>query len=85
MTQSEYFGVAVEKSPIEVPGFVIAIIVGQFIIFNLFGLVQWIQIYGRQWAVIGAIGRESELSYCVLSLVAKTLLGWLIYANVIVS
>lgn len=80
-----YFGVAVEQTEIEVPGFVIGIIIGQFVIFNLFGLVQWIQIYGTKWAVIGAIGRESELSYCVLSLVAKTLLGWLIYANVIVS
>jgi len=30
------------------------------------------------------VGQESELSYVFLSLVAKTLLGWLIYSNVLV-
>lgn len=80
-----YFGVAVDKSDTDVPDFVIGIVVGQFIIFNLFGLVQWIQLYGRDWACIGIVGRESELAYCILSLAAKTILGWLIYANVIVA
>tara|TARA_B100000676_G_C18087323_1_gene856161 strand:- start:2047 stop:2916 length:870 start_codon:yes stop_codon:yes gene_type:complete len=80
-----YFGIAVSESDVEVPGFVIGIIIGQFLLFNLFGIVQLVQIYGRDWACIGIVGREAELSYCVLSLVAKTLLGWLIYANVIVS
>ena len=80
-----YFGVAVDRSDTDVPEFVFGIVIGQFILFNLFGLVQLIQLYGRDWACIGIIATESELAYCILSLVAKTLLGWLIYANVIVA
>lgn len=80
-----YYAVAVSKSDVEVPVFVTWIIIGQCLLFNLFGFVQLIQIYGRKWACIGIVGREAELSYCILSLVSKTLLGWLIYANVIVS
>jgi hypothetical protein len=66
--------------PPEVPGFVYAIAVLQFILFAAFAVNMELQ-YAR-------VGRwrdylYGELSYTVLSLTAKSLLAWLIFANVL--
>ena len=64
-----------ELSP---PAFVYGIIISLFIFFNIFALVQWLQYkkVGR-WANYLA----GERSYIVLSLVAKSLLAWQIFAG----
>lgn len=64
----------------EAPGFVYVIFAVELVLFALFGLTQWLQYrqVGR-WAdyLVG------ERTYVVLSLVAKTLLAWLIFGNVL--
>lgn len=64
------------------PGFVYAIFVSLFILFNCFAINQWLQYQqmGR-WAdyVFG------ERTYITLSLVAKTLLAWQIFASTLAS
>lgn len=62
----------------EVPGFVYGIVVVQTVLFFSFGLNQWLQYRG--------VGRWNdyvfgEKAYLVLSLVAKSLLAWQIYAG----
>ncbi len=63
------------------PGFVYGIIVSIFIFFNCFAINQWLQYkqIGR-WKdyIVG------ERTYIVLSLVAKTLLAWQIFANTLI-
>ena len=63
------------------PGFVYGIIVSIFVFFNCFAVNQWLQYrqVGR-WAdyIVG------ERTYIVLSLVAKTLLAWQIFANTLI-
>ena len=64
------------------PGFVYAIFVSLFVLFSSFGLNQWLQY--RQ------VGRwrdylYGERAYILLSLVAKSLLAWQIFANVLRS
>lgn len=64
------------------PGFVYGIIVSIFVFFNSFAVNQWLQY--RQ------IGRWSnyltgERTYIVLSLIAKSLLAWQVFANVLVG
>ncbi len=61
-----------------VPGFVYGIVIVQFVLFFSFGLNQWLQYreVGR-WADY-AFG---EKGYLVLSLVAKSLLAWQIFAG----
>lgn len=61
-----------------VPGFVYGIVVAQFLLFFSFGLNQWLQ--------YRSIGRWSEYAfgergYLVLSLSAKSLLAWQIFAG----
>lgn len=63
------------------PGFVYGIIASLFVFFNVFGLNQWLQ-YRR-------LGRwrdylYGEYVYIVLSLAAKSLLAWLVFANTLV-
>lgn len=64
-----------------VPGFVWVIVFALFAFFFSFGLNQWLQFkrVGR-WAnyLVG------ETTYVVLSLVAKSLLSWLVFANTLV-
>lgn len=65
-----------------VPGFVYVIYIVQFLLFFSFALNMWLQY--RQ------IGRwrdyiHGEYAYIVLSLAAKTLLAWLVFANVLRS
>lgn len=64
------------------PKFVYVIVILQFILFQSFGIVQLIQLYFINCKIIGVIGRESEVSYTLLSLISKTILGWMIYANI---
>ena len=64
------------------PGFVYVIFAFELVLFALFGATQWLQY--RQ------VGRwvdylTGERTYLVLSLVAKSLLAWLIFANVLRS
>jgi hypothetical protein len=68
------------SQPPEVPGFVYAIVGFQFILFVAFALNQALQ-YARvgRWRdyLVGEVG------YILLSLTAKSLLAWLIFANVL--
>ena len=64
------------------PGFVYGIIVSLFVFFNSFAINQWLQ-YKQ-------VGRwknylTGERTYIVLSLVAKSLLAWQVFANVLVG
>lgn len=65
----------------EVPNFVYGIFVTIFVAFNCFAVNQWLQYRGRgRWSdyLFG------ERVYIVLSLVAKSLLAWQIFANTLV-
>ncbi|MEX2533059.1 MAG: heliorhodopsin HeR [Nitriliruptoraceae bacterium] len=76
------FGVGAEGYDLsEVPGFVWVIFFALFAFFFSFGLNQWLQFkrIGR-WANY----LTGETTYVVLSLVAKSLLAWLLFANVLV-
>ena len=64
------------------PGFVYGIIATIFVAFNCFAVNQWLQYRRRgRWAdyVFG------ERTYIVLSLVAKSLLAWQIFANTLMD
>ena len=64
-----------------VPGFVYAIFVSLFIFFNTFALTQFLQYRANgKWADY----LRGERTYIWLSLVAKSLLAWQIFANVLV-
>lgn len=80
-----YYFVAINLNDVSPPEYVTLIIIFQAVLYLSFGFVQLFQFYGQTWWLVGAIGRQAEISYCVLSLGAKTLLGWMIYANVIVN
>lgn len=65
----------------DVPGFVYGIFGSLFALFNIFALVQYLQ--------YRAVGRwrdylRGERAYILLSLVAKSLLAWQVFANVLV-
>jgi hypothetical protein len=65
-------------NPSEPPGFVYGIFVSLFVFFNIFALNQWLQ-YRR-------VGRwrdylVGERAYITLSLVAKSLLAWQVFAG----
>jgi Heliorhodopsin len=61
-----------------VPGFVYGIFVSLFVLFNCFGLNQWLQYRGRGRFASYLYG---EKVYIVLSLVAKSALAWQVYAG----
>ncbi|PGH44770.1 hypothetical protein GA0070622_3600 [Micromonospora sediminicola] len=66
--------------PPEIPGFVWAIIIVQFLLFATFAVNMALQYTRRgRWRDY----RYGEVSYLVLSLAAKSALAWLIYANVL--
>ena len=61
-----------------VPGFVIAIFITLFLLFNTFAVNMWLQYRGR------GRGRNpafAERVYLILSLVAKSALAWQVYAG----
>ncbi len=61
-----------------VPGFVYGIVVAQAVFFFSFGLNQWLQYRGvGRWADYA----YGEKTYLVLSLVAKSVLAWQIFAG----
>jgi hypothetical protein len=64
------------------PGFVYGIIVSLFVFFNSFAINQWLQYkqVGRWQDYL-----TGERTYIVLSLVAKSLLAWQVFANVLVG
>ena len=64
------------------PGFVYGIVLSIFIFFNSFALVQWLQ-YKKvgKWSDY----LRGERTYITLSLVAKSLLAWQIFANTLIS
>ncbi len=64
------------------PGFVYGIIISLFLFFNSFAVVQWLQ-YKRvgKWADY----LRGERTYIVLSLVAKSVLAWQIFAGTLAS
>jgi hypothetical protein len=65
----------------DVPTFVYGIFVSLFVLFNCFALNQWLQYRARgRWADY----LHGERTYIVLSLVAKSLLAWQVFANVLV-
>ena len=61
-----------------VPGFVYGIVIAQFVLFFSFGLNQWLQYRG-----VGPWGDYAygEKAYLVLSLAAKSVLAWQIFAG----
>ena len=71
--------VDVDADPI--PGAVHAVVSIQFTLFMLFGLVQLMQ-FTREKAVTDAqVGIATEFRFIMLSIVSKTLLGWLVVGN----
>ena len=61
-----------------VPGFVFAIFVTLFLLFNSFAVNMWLQYRGRgRWAR----PEFAERVYLILSLVAKSALAWQVYAG----
>lgn len=63
------------------PGFVYGIIFSLFAFFNTFALNQWLQYRGKgKWADY----LHGETTYIVLSLVAKSILAWQIFANTLI-
>lgn len=87
-----YYGIAVVQAPVGygAPDFVHAIVITMFILFNSFGIIQLTQMYcrpknGEDNCFYKWVGKEAEVSYVAMSLVAKTVLGWVIYAQVIVT
>lgn len=72
-------GAAIASKP---PAFVYGIVISLFLFFNVFAIVQWLQYRARgRWAnyLVG------ERAYIVLSLVAKSLLAWQIFAGTLAS
>lgn len=66
----------------EVPTFVYGIFVTLFVAFNCFAVNQWLQYRAAgRWADY----LHGERAYIVLSLVAKSLLAWQIFANVLMG
>ena len=64
-----------------VPSFVYGIFVSLFVFFNCFALNQFLQYRARgRWTDY----RYGERVYMVLSLVAKSLLAWQVFANVLI-
>ena len=61
-----------------VPGFVYGIVIAQFVFFFSFGLNQWLQYRGVGRWTDYAFG---EKTYLVLSLTAKSVLAWQIFAG----
>ena len=67
---------------VTVPGFVYGIVISLFVFFNCFALVQYKQYKAKgKWANY----LRGEKTYIILSLVAKSLLAWQIFAGTLVG
>ena len=75
-----YYDVSNRNSDGQAPEFVTVIVISIFILFSSFGVVQLLQMTIPELEYDTA-----ELVYVCLSLTAKTVLGWIIYANVLVN
>lgn len=75
-----YYDVSNRNSDGQAPEFVTAIVISIFILFSSFGVVQLLQM-----TILKLEYDTAELVYVCLSLTAKTVLGWIIYANVLVN
>lgn len=65
----------------DVPKFVYGIFVTLFVLFNCFALTQWVQYRGRgKWSDY----LRGERTYVWLSLIAKSLLAWQVFFNILV-
>lgn len=74
-----YYDTSNRNSDGQAPDFVTAIVISIFILFSSFGFVQLLQ-------MTHTLDYDTaELVYVCLSLTAKTVLGWIIYANVLVN
>lgn len=67
------------------PGFVYGIIASLFVLFMSFAVVQFLQMRARTRGGRFADPATTETAYLVLSLVAKSLLAWQIFANVLIA
>ena len=66
----------------DVPSFVYGIFVSLFILFNCFAVTQWLQYRARgRWSDY----LHGEHAYITLSFIAKSLLAWQIFANVLID
>jgi hypothetical protein len=91
-----YIIAAYQAGENKAPAFVHAIVISMFVLFNTFGIIQLTQFYCKNdrfllWKgnfvtrrFYDIVGKEAELSYVAMSLIAKTVLGWVIYAQVLV-
>lgn len=69
-------------SGVSVPGFVYGIVISLFVLFNCFAFVQYKQYRAKgKWANY----LRGEKAYIILSLVAKSLLAWQIFAATLVG
>ena len=72
------FMYTVSQSVNDPPEFVFAIVIGIAVLYLGFGFVQTVQL------ALGHTDKHNqniELAYCVMSIVSKTFLGWMIFAN----
>lgn len=67
------------------PGFVYGIFVSLFVLFMSFAVNQWLQFRARPRGGRWADPVRVEATYLVLSLVAKSLLAWQVFANVLIE
>ena len=66
----------------DVPGFVYGIFVSLFVLFNCFAVTQWLQYRARGgWSDY----LRGERVYIALSFVAKSLLAWQLFVNVLID
>ena len=74
-------GIYIVGAGSDVPDFVYGIFVSHFVLFNCFAVTQWRQYRAKgRWADY----LHGERTYIVLSLVAKSLLAWQVFANVLI-
>ncbi|HSN44083.1 MAG TPA: heliorhodopsin HeR [Propionibacteriaceae bacterium] len=69
-------------SDVEPPGFVYGIVVSLFVFFNVFALNQWLQYRAKGRFADYLVG---ERGYIILSLVAKSLLAWQVFAGTLAA
>lgn len=91
---ARHFFTALSQNTATPPTYVYVIIVSIFVLYMSFGVVQVVQLYRpcgmtltcglRTCGGRPCVGTDAaEMWYVMLSLVSKTLLGWLVYANVL--
>lgn len=75
------FMYTIEMSAESPPDFVYVIIIVIAILYIGFGLIQLVQLAKSGLEPDVGLNRGVELAYCVMSLISKTFLGWIIFAN----